>query len=88
MEILGYIGTLCTAFASLPQLYRTYRKSYSVAYGSLILRIMAAFLWGAWGVVKQEWMFTVSCSIVLVAEILIFILTWLNPPTVPPTVAQ
>lgn len=87
MEILGYIGTLCTALASLPQLYRTYRKSHSVAYGSLILRIMAAFVWGAWAVVKQEWMFTVSCSIVLVAEILIFILTWLNPSN-PPTVAQ
>jgi hypothetical protein len=38
-------------------------------------------------VVKQEWMFTVSCSIVLVAEILIFIFIWMNPPN-PPTVAR
>lgn len=92
MEILGNIGTLFTALASLPQLYHTYQKSYSIAYGSLILRIIAAFVWGAWAIVKQEWMFAASCTIVLVSECLIFILTWVNPRTNPranpQTVAQ
>lgn len=73
MEILSYIGTLFTAFASIPQLYKTCTKSDSVASGSSVLRILAAVVWGSWAVVKQEWVFLVSCSIVLLVEILILI---------------
>ena len=76
MEILSYIGTFFTALASLPQLYYTYQKSNSVALGSSMIRIIAAFVWGAWAIAKQEWVFTASCFIVCLAEIIIFTITW------------
>lgn len=74
MEILSYIGTLFTVFASLPQLYYTYHKSNSFASGSSILRIIAAFVWGVWAIAKQEWVFTASCLIVFLVEIVILML--------------
>ena len=71
MEIISYIGTLFTAIASVPQLYKTCMRSDSLAPGSSLLRILAASVWGYWAVIKEEWIFLISCCIVIFVEILI-----------------
>ena len=86
MEILSYIGTLFTAFASLPQLYYSCKKSDTIAPGSSILRIVAAATWGSWAILSTNISLAVSCSIVFLVECTIFILTkTLGTPGTPGT---
>lgn len=73
MEVVSYIGTSFTAISSVPQLYKACTRSDSLAPGSSLLRILAASVWGYWAVIKEEWIFLVSCCIVVFVELLILI---------------
>ena len=56
-DLIGYSAALCTTIAFLPQTIKALRErdTKSLSLGMYVIFTTGVFLWGVYGVVKQDW---------------------------------
>lgn len=81
VPVLGILGTVCTAVASLPQLVKACQtqKTTDLSMFSIVVRICSSGVWGTWSFLKQEWALMASCLVMFGTEFTMLCFCLLKP---------
>jgi MtN3 and saliva related transmembrane protein len=77
ITILGIGASLCTATASIPQLYKIikFKKAEDISVVMLLVLVVGLGLWVGYGALKKDFIIMIANAIPFIVNVLILILS-------------